>query len=48
MIWPGQRRIRDSILKAEGFETKVILKGLGEIDAIADMFVKHLNKAEEI
>ncbi len=38
----------DSILKAEGFETKVILKGLGENDAIADMFVKHLNKAEEI
>ena len=30
----------DSILKADGFETEVIMKGLGEIDAIAEMFVK--------
>lgn len=37
----------DSILKREGFETDVILKGLGEIDAIADMFVKHLKKAQQ-
>ncbi len=34
----------DSILKADGFETEVIMKGLGEIDAIAEMFVKHLKK----
>lgn len=32
----------ESILKAEGFKTEVILKGLGEIDAIADLFVDHL------
>ena len=38
----------DSILRAEGFETEVILKGLGEIDAIANMFVEHLNCAEAI
>ena len=38
----------DSILKADGFETEVIMKGLGEIDAIAEMFVKHLKKAESL
>ena len=38
----------DSILQAEGFETEVILKGLGEIDAIAEMFVNHLKSAQEI
>ena len=35
-------------LKADGFETEVIMKGLGEIDAIAEMFVKHLKKAESL
>ncbi|MDO4975826.1 MAG: sirohydrochlorin cobaltochelatase [Eubacteriales bacterium] len=38
----------DSILKAEGFKTSVILKGLGEIDAIGDLFVKHLEEAKQI
>lgn len=38
----------DSILRAEGFETEVFMKGLGEIDAIAGMFVEHLNEAEAI
>ena len=38
----------DSILKAEGFRTTVILKGLGEIDAIGQMFVEHLGEAKEI
>lgn len=38
----------DSILKSEGFETQVILKGLGEIDAIGEIFVKHLEKATQI
>ena len=38
----------DSILKADGFETEVIMKGLGEIDAIAELFVKHLKKAESL
>ena len=38
----------DSILKADRFETEVIMKGLGEIDAIAEMFVKHLKKAESL
>ena len=38
----------DSILKADGFETEVIMKGLGEIDAIAEIFVKHLKKAESL
>lgn len=37
-----------SILKADGFETEVILKGMGEIDAIAQMFVSHLNEAEQL
>lgn len=38
----------DSILKSEGFKTKVILKGLGEIDAIGELFVEHLKAAEQI
>lgn len=38
----------DSILKAEGFKTSVILKGLGEIDAIGHLFVEHLAEAEQI
>lgn len=38
----------DSILKAEGFETQIILKGLGEIDAIAEMFVEHLRQAKSV
>ena len=38
----------DSILKAEGFETQIILKGLGEIDAIAEMFVEHLRQAKAV
>lgn len=38
----------DSILRKEGFETEIILKGLGEIDAIADMFVEHLKRARNI
>lgn len=32
-----------SIMEKEGFETKIILKGLGEIDAIGDVFVEHLS-----
>lgn len=36
----------DSILKREGFETEVILKGMGQIDGIAEMFVEHLKKAK--
>ena len=35
-------------LKAEGFETQIILKGLGEIDAIAEMFVEHLRQAKSV
>lgn len=38
----------DSILKAEGFETDIVLKGMGEIDEIAKVFVKHLQNAERI
>ena len=38
----------DSILKAEGFETQIILKGLGELDAIAEMFVEHLRQAKSV
>ena len=38
----------DSLLRAEGFETEIILKGMGEIDAIAGLFVEHLKDAEEI
>ena len=38
----------DSILKAAGFETQIILKGLGEIDAIAEMFVEHLRQAKAV
>ena len=38
----------DSILKAEGFETQIILKGMGEIDAIAEMFVEHLRQAKSV
>ena len=38
----------DSLLRAEGFETEIILKGMGEIDAIAGLFVEHLRDAEDI
>ncbi len=38
----------DSILRERGFHTKIILKGLGEIDAIAELFVEHLAKAKQI
>ena len=38
----------DSLLRAEGFETEIFLKGMGEIDGIADLFVEHLQAAEEI
>lgn len=38
----------DSLLRAEGFETEIILKGMGEIDEIAGLFVEHLKDAEEI
>lgn len=31
-----------SIMEKEGFETSIILKGLGEIDAIGDVLVEHL------
>ena len=36
----------DSLLQAEGFETEIILKGMGEIDAIAALFVEHLQAAK--
>ena len=38
----------DSLLQAEGFETEIILKGMGEIDGIAQIFVEHLEAAEQI
>ncbi|MDO5146237.1 MAG: precorrin-2 C(20)-methyltransferase [Eubacteriales bacterium] len=38
----------DSILKAEGFETKVLLKGMGELDAVANMYVEHLKNAKQL
>ena len=38
----------DSLLQAEGFETEIILKGMGEIDAIAALFVEHLRAAQPV
>ena len=38
----------DSLLQAEGFETEIILKGRGEIDAIAALFVEHLQAAKPV
>lgn len=38
----------DSLLQAEGFETEIILKGMGEIDAIAALFVEHLQAAKPV
>jgi sirohydrochlorin cobaltochelatase len=35
-----------SILEEAGYEVEVILKGMGEIDAIARMFVEHTKKAK--
>lgn len=37
-----------SILTKAGYEVEVILKGMGELDAIAEMFVEHAKKAEEM
>lgn len=37
----------DSILKAEGFTTEIMLKGMGEIDAVAELFVEHLRMAQK-
>ena len=37
-----------SILNSNGIETEVILKGIGEIDEIAQIFVEHLSEAKEI
>lgn len=37
-----------SILVEAGYEVDVILKGMGEIDDIAEMFVEHAKKAEEV
>lgn len=38
----------NAILQKEGFETEIFLKGMGEIDAVAQMFVSHLKRAGEI
>ncbi len=38
----------DFILRNEGYETEVRLKGMGEIDKVAEMFVEHLEKARPI
>lgn len=37
----------DSMLKAEGFTTEIMLKGMGEIDAVAELFVEHLRMAQK-
>lgn len=37
-----------SILLSAGYEVEVILQGMGEIDAIAGMFVEHAKRAEEL
>jgi sirohydrochlorin cobaltochelatase len=36
-----------SILEREGYETEVIMKGLGEIDDIAEVFADHAREADE-
>lgn len=38
----------DSLLRAEDFETEIFLKGMGEVDGIAQLFVEHLKAAEQI
>lgn len=38
----------NSVLMRDGCETDVILKGLGEIDAIAEVFVRHARESTEI
>lgn len=38
----------DSILRLQGFDTEIILKGMGELEGIARIFVEHLKEAEEI
>lgn len=38
----------DSLLQAEGFETEVFLKGMGEMDGIAQLFVEHLKAAKQV
>lgn len=57
MIVAGDHAINDmasdeddswnSILKSEGYETEVILKGMGEIAEIRDIFKEHMLKAME-
>ncbi|MDO4555411.1 MAG: sirohydrochlorin cobaltochelatase [Lachnospiraceae bacterium] len=37
-----------SILEKAGYETETILKGMGEIDEIANIFVEHAKEAEEL
>ena len=37
-----------NILMAEGYETEIILKGMGELSPIADIFVEHARQAEEM
>lgn len=36
-----------SVLEKDGYETEVILKGIGEIDAAAEVFAKHAVEGEE-
>ncbi len=38
----------DFILRNAGYETEVRLKGMGEIDKVAEMFVEHLEEARPI
>ena len=38
----------NSKLKAAGYETDLIIKGLGEIDEIAEIYADHARKAEQI
>ena len=37
-----------SILRAAGFEVECLVKGLGEYDAIAELYAKHLRQAVEV
>ena len=37
-----------SVLEREGFETRLIIKGLGEIDAIGRLFVEHIKEADRL
>lgn len=36
------------ILQSKGIKTEVLLKGLGEIDEVGDLFIKHAKEAEEL